>query len=103
MKKPLTELERAMQARERKKKLRVDRAYDSLGMETPDQWKARYEREQDEAYKAVPIEAKQKFLDLFNQGIPLGKAAEMAGIDSMIAAQVIVRNAVQLTPTKVRE
>lgn len=53
-------------------------------------------------YKNTPLEAKQKFLDIFNSGKNLGEAAHEAGISTDIAAQVIVRNLVGMYPTKAK-
>lgn len=99
-KKEMTELEIAILHRERKKKLKRDILFAKLGIETPEQIEERFKKDMDDAYKAVPLETKQKFLDLFNKGVPLGKAADEVGIDHLIAAQVILRNAVELIPTK---
>jgi len=95
-----TELELAIMWRKRKKKLKHDKLCAKLGIETPEQAKERYEEDMDFFYNAVPLERKQFFLDLFNKGIPLGKAAEETGIDMEIATQVIIRNAVGLIPVK---
>ena len=94
------ELQMAMMARERKKRLKRDILFDKLGIETPEQFRERKDREMDEAYEAVPLDTKQRFLDLFNKGKTLGEAAQEAGIDMMVASQVILRNAVELIPTK---
>lgn len=101
MKKHMTELEIVLQNRERKKKLRSDILHDKLGIETTEQTMARLKKEREDAYAAVPIEKKQMFLDLFNGGYKLGQAAEKAGIDIIVAAEVILKNAVELIPTKV--
>ncbi len=93
-------LKLAVAARKRKKEAKIDRLHKRLGFEPPSERKARLEDEMNIDYESIPLEKKQRFLDLFNEGIPLGKAAETAGIDSMMAAQVIIRNAVGLIPSK---
>lgn len=93
-------LKQAIAASKRKRQAKEDRLWKRLGREAPSERKARKEDELDIDYNEIPLEKKQKFLDLFNEGIPLGKAAEQAGIDSMMAAQVIIRNAVGLIPSK---
>lgn len=93
-------LKQAIAARKRKKDAKTDRLFKRLGMESPSERKARLEDEMDIDYEEIPLEKKQQFLDLFNAGIPLGQAAEQVGIDSMMAAQVIIRNAVGLIPSK---
>ncbi len=93
-------LKQAIAAQKRRKQAKVDRLWKRLGREAPSETKARKEDELDIDYDEIPLEKKQRFLDLFNQGIPLGKAAEQVGIDSLMAAQVIIRNAVGLIPSK---
>lgn len=100
-KKPLSELEIVLQARERKKKLQRDILFDKLGIETPEQFKERAEREREAEYAAIPLETKQKFLDLMNSGMKLGEARQAVGIDIMMAAMIIMKNTVELFPTKV--
>jgi hypothetical protein len=64
--------------------------------------KDRLAKERDAEYAAIPLETKQRFLDLFNSGkMNLGEAARAAGISTFMAAQVILKNAVELFPTKV--
>lgn len=93
-------LKQAIAAQKRKRQAKEDRLWKRLGREAPTERKARKEDELDIDYEEIPLEKKQQFLDLFNQGIPLGKAAEQVGIDAMMAAQVILRNAVGLIPSK---
>lgn len=88
---------------EDKKAAKLDNLYKKLGMETNAETKARLEWEREEKYKAVPLEKKQKFLDLMHSGKNVGQASAEAGIDSDIGAQVILRNAVSIFPTKVKE
>lgn len=93
-------LKQAIAAQKRKKAAREDRLWKRLGRETPSERRQRKEDEMDIDYEEIPLEKKQQFLDLFNAGVPLGKAAEQVGIDNMMAAQVIIRNAVGLIPSK---
>ena len=88
---------------EDKRKAKLDKLYTKLGMETHAETTARLEWEREEAYNAVSLEKKQQFLDLMNQGKNVGEASAIVGIDSMVGAQVIIRNAqtVSLFPTKV--
>lgn len=97
----MTELEIVMQHRERKRKLRSDILHDQLGIETTEQIEQRLKKEREAEYNAVPIEQKQKFLDLFNSGLKMGQAAREAGIDIVVAAEVILKNAIELVPKKV--
>jgi hypothetical protein len=91
-------------ALEEKKSAKLDKIYKKLGMETRAETTARLEWEREEAYKAVSLEKKQKFLDLMAQGKNVGEASDEVGIDSMIGAQIIIRNAdtISLWPTKAK-
>ena len=94
-------LKQAIAARARKRQEKADRLMKRLGRESFTERKLRKEDELEIDYNEIPLETKQKFLDLFNQGIKLGEAAEKAGMDPMMAAQVIIRNAVGYIPSKV--
>lgn len=89
---------------EDKKKAKLDKLYTKLGMETSEETRQRLDWEREEAYKAVSLEKKQQFLDLMHQGKNVGEASEIVGIDSMIGAQIIIRNyeTIELWPTKAK-
>ena len=72
-----------------------------MGIGPKETFSERYKREQDEAYDAVSLEAKQKFLDLMWLGKNVGEASKEAGISTDVGAQIILRNAVRTLPTKV--
>jgi hypothetical protein len=86
-----------------KKDAKLDKLYKKLGMETHAETIARLDWEREEKYNAVPLEKKQKFLDLMWEGKNVGQASEEAGIDLDIGAQVLLRNAVSVFPTKAKE
>lgn len=83
-----------------KKQARIDKLFTKFGMETESETKARLEWEREEAYNSVSLEKKQQFLDLMWQGKNVGEASAIVGIDSMIGAQIILRNAGSMFPTK---
>lgn len=97
------ELELAIKARERKKQSKIDKLFTEYGMETTQEIRDRLQREQDEAYEAISLETKQKFLDLMWAGKNVGEASREVGIDSTIGAQIILRNAPKIFPTKAIE
>jgi len=90
---------------EEKKQAKLDSLFKKLGMETSKETRDRLDWEREEAYKAVSLEKKQQFLDLMHQGKNVGEASAIVGIDSMIGAQVIIRNSdtIDLFPKKVKE
>ena len=85
-----------------KQEVKMDKIYKHFGMETTQETRDRLQYEQDQAYEAVSLETKQKFLDLMWEGKNVGEAAEAVGIDSSIGAQIILRNAVSVVPTKAK-
>lgn len=86
-----------------KKHAKIDKLFTKLGMETSSETKDRLQWERDEAYNAVSIEKKQQFLDLMWKGKNVGQAAAEVGIDSMIGAEIIIRNGNSTFPTKVEK
>ncbi len=88
---------------EDKKQAKIDKLFKQLGMETRAETEARLQWERDEAYNAVSLEKKQKFLDLMWEGKNVGQASAEVGIDSMVGAQIIIRNGNSTFPTKVKE
>lgn len=103
MKEKLSELEYAELHRKHKKNLKQDKIYVKLHMELPDLTKERYQMELDKWYNAIPLEKKQAFLDFLWDGKKLGEAAELAGIPSEAAHQVIIRNIEKIMARKVTE
>lgn len=94
------ELELAIKAREKKKKSKYNQLLSDLGLETEEETRERIKRELDEAYDAVPLETKQKFLDLMWSGKTVGEATRELNIDLMVGSQIIIRNANIMFPTK---
>lgn len=86
--------------REDKKQAKLDNLFKKLGMKTASESKAEREYLENAAYEAIPLEKKQKFLDLMWAGKNVGEASKEVGIDSMMGAQIILRNAVSIMPTK---
>jgi CRISPR/Cas system CMR subunit Cmr6 (Cas7 group RAMP superfamily) len=89
--------------REAKKQARLDKLYKKLGMKTSEESRAERQYMEDTAYAAISLETKQKFLDLMWSGKNVGEASKEVGIDSMMGAQIILRNAVGIMPTKATE
>jgi len=94
----LKEEEKRRKAELRLKKM-IKKHDDAIWLTTDERMKMR-EDELDYDYKNTPLEKKQKFLDLMQAGRNLGQAAAEAGITTEIAAQVIVRNTIDIWPTK---
>ena len=86
-----------------KKQEKLDGLYKKLGMKTTAEAKAERQFLEDQAYDAVSLEKKQQFLDLMWEGKNVGEASKIVGIDSMVGAQIILRNAVSVFPTKVEK
>jgi len=103
MKTKLSELEYAQLHRKHKKKLKVDKIHARLRIELPDLTEERHKMELDKWYNAIPLEKKQAFLDYLWDGKKLGEAAELAGIESEAAHQVIIRNIEKIMARKVTE
>lgn len=83
-----------------KKQAKTDKLLKKLGYKTDDEIKAEIEYKLDRDYEAIPLETKQRFLDLMWEGKNVGEASAEVGIDSMMGAQIILRNAVSTMPTK---
>ena len=89
--------------RKAKKDAKLDKLYTKLGMKTHAETMAEIQYKQDRDYEAVSLEKKQQFLDLMWAGKNVGEASKIVGIDSSIGAQIILRNAVSVFPTKVEK
>lgn len=88
--------------KEARKQAKLDKLYKKIGMKTDAERRAEQQYLLDKEYEAIPLEKKQRFLDLMHQGKTVGEAAQEVGIDSLMGAQVILRNAVEIMPTKAK-
>lgn len=97
-------LEARKRIKDMQKSLKVEKAYSSLGIESPGAYKERRKRELDAEYASTPLETKQKFLDLMAEGRNLGQARTEANISIEVASQIILRNAesIDLFPRKAK-
>ena len=83
------------------KEKKLDVLYKKLGMKTHTEHMQQIQDEKEFDYANTSLEKKQKFLDLMNAGKNLGEAREIVGITFDVACMIIMKNAVEMFPTKV--